>query len=72
MTPPALSARPPMLGFTICCCMPGPIFPWVRNERVLTVWGEVFDQLTAYLVGKARANADVLQRARVIEKAQQE
>ena len=47
------------------------MFPWVIDERVPAVWCQVFYQLPAHTVREARADADMLQRVSVIEKAQQ-
>ena len=52
--------------------MLGPCFPRVIGERIFAVGREKFDQLAALLVGEARAHADVLQRARIVEKPEQQ
>src|SRR5436309_5624420 len=52
--------------------MLGPIFPRVSGERVLAVWGEEFYQLAPLLFREARADTDMLERAGVVEKAEQE
>src|SRR5262245_24774093 len=60
-----------MRAFTVCGFLPGPIFPRVTGECVFAIGRKVFDQLAAHLVREARADADVLQRAGVVVKAQQ-
>ena len=52
--------------------MLGPIFPRVSGQRVLAVWREEFYKLASLLFREARADADMLQRAGVVEKAEQE
>ena len=42
------------------------------GERVLAIGREEFYQLPALLVREARADADMLQRARIVEKAEQQ
>ena len=42
------------------------------GERVLAVGREKFYQLATLRFGEARADADVLQRAGIVEKAEQE
>ena len=42
------------------------------GERVLAIGREELDQLAALRVGEARADADVLQRARVVVQAEQQ
>ena len=49
----------------------GPLFPWMIDERVAPIGREEFDQLPALLLGEARTHADMLQRTRVIEEAEQ-
>ena len=49
-----------------------PFFPRVSGERVLAVWSEEFHQLAPLLFREARADADMLQCAGVVEKAEQE
>ena len=46
--------------------------PRVSGQRVLAIGCEVFCKLTAYPFREARADADMLQRAGVVEKAEQE
>ena len=70
--PAALGARHAMLGVTVLSCLLGPMFPRVSSKRVLTVRREEFYQFASLLFREARADADVLQRAGVIEKAEQE
>ena len=42
------------------------------GERILAIRRKKFDQLAALLLGEAGADADVLQRARVVEEAEQQ
>jgi hypothetical protein len=61
-----------MLAITAGCFLLRPTFPGVSLERVRAVWREKLDQLAPLLVGEAGANADMLQRAGVVEEAEQE
>ena len=61
-----------MLGFAALWCLFGPIFPRVSGESVLAVGCEEFHELASLLFREARADADMLQRAGVVEKAEQE
>src|ERR1700746_1747033 len=72
LAPTALATRHTMLGFTARRSMLGPIFPRVSGERVLAVGSEEFYELSSLLFREARADADMLQRAGVVEKAKQE
>jgi len=72
LAPPALSAGPATFSFTICSFVLGPVFPRMRGKRVLAVRCEECYKLPAHLVREAGADADMLQRARVVEKAEQE
>jgi len=42
------------------------------GERVLAIGRQVFNKLPALLLRKAGADADVLQRARIVEQAEQQ
>src|SRR5262245_26605702 len=44
----------------------------MSGQRVLAVWGEEFYELAAFLVREAGADADMLQSAGVVVKAEQE
>src|SRR5215468_2976146 len=61
-----------MFGFTILWCMLGPALPRVSGESILTVGCKEFYQLASLLFREARADADMLQRAIVVKKAEQE
>ena len=50
----------------------GPLLSRVIGERVLAVWREEFDQFAALLLGETGANADVLQRAGIVVKSEQQ
>ena len=60
-----------MLRITAGCFLLGPIFPGMSRQRVFAVWREKFDELAPLLVGEAGADADMLQRAGVVEKTEQ-
>jgi hypothetical protein len=49
-----------------------PMLPGVRGERVLAIGREIFRQLPALLFREAGAHADVLQRAGIVEEAEQQ
>jgi hypothetical protein len=72
LAPAALAARYAVLGFTILWCMLGPILPRVSAESVLTIGSEEFYQLASLLFREARADAYMLERAFVVEEAEQE
>ena len=44
----------------------------MRGKRVPAVWREIFRKFPALLFGEAGADADVLQRPRIVEKAEQQ
>src|SRR5882724_12893422 len=67
LAPPALSAGPATFSFTVCSFMLGPVFPRMRGERVPAVRCEECYKLPAHLVREARADADMLQSAGVVE-----
>src|SRR5687768_4407469 len=50
----------------------GPMLPGVTDDRIFAVGGEEFCELAALLLREARADADVVQRAGFVEKAEQE
>ena len=52
--------------------MLGPLLPWMIDERIAAIRREELDQLSALVLGEARAHADVLQRSRIIEQAEQQ
>ena len=72
LAPAALGAWSALLGFTIRCFELGPIFPGMSSERILAIWCKVFHKLTAHAVGETRDDADMLQRTRISEKAEEE
>src|ERR1700730_10027491 len=70
LAPAALPARHALSGLTACGAMLRPVLPRMMGKRVLPIRRQVFGELPALLLRKARANADVLQRARIVEKAE--
>ena len=72
LAPAALATRHAMPGFTVCRSMLRPVLPGMSGERVLAIRREEFRELPALLLREARADADVLQRARIVEKAEQQ
>src|SRR5215831_13780430 len=72
LAPAALAARHAVRGFAVRWCMLGPIFPRVSAESVLTVGCEEFYQLASLLFCEARADADMLQHAIIVEETEQE
>src|SRR5258708_212522 len=52
--------------------MPRPLLPGVLDERVLPIGREVFRQFPALVLREAGADADVLQRARIVEQTEQQ
>ena len=71
LAPAALATRHAMLGFADCGSRLGPVLPRMGGEGVLAVGTEVFRELPAVHLREARADADVLKRAGVVEKAEQ-
>src|SRR5262249_37698157 len=72
LAPAALTTGHAMFGFTARRSMLSPILPRVSGQRILAVWSEEFYQLAALLFREARANSNMLQRAGVVKKAEQE
>ncbi len=72
LAPAALAARHAMLGIAASDACSAQCFPRVIGERVLAIGREEFCELPPLLVREARADADVLQRAGVVEKAEQQ
>jgi hypothetical protein len=70
--PATLRARHTMRCIAALRCLFGPVSPRVSGKGILSVRAEKFDQLAPLLVREARAHADVLQRAGIIEKAEQQ
>ena len=68
LAPAALAARHTMPGFTGWEFPLGPVPPRVRTERVLPIRHELLQKFAALFFRKARADADVLKRGRIIEK----
>ena len=71
LAPAALAAGHAMLSF-IRDSMLGPVFPGMSGERVLAVRREEFYEFASLLFREARADADMLQRAGVVEEAEQQ
>jgi hypothetical protein len=57
-----------MRTFTSSVFMLGPELPGVSDERVPAIGREIFYEFQALLLREARADADVLQRAGIVEK----
>ena len=72
LAPAALSARHPLTGFGVLCHILGPALPWVIGKRILAIRRKVIDELTTHAVREAPANADMLQRTRLIVKTKQQ
>src|SRR5580704_4976702 len=70
LAPAALATRHALPGFTGCGPILRPALPRMIRERVPAIRREIFRELPALLFRKARADADVLQRARIVEKAE--
>src|SRR5882724_546800 len=61
-----------MPGFPVCGFMLGPLLPRVIGERILTIGREKFHELSSLRVREARADADMLQRAGIVEEPEQQ
>src|SRR3989442_928927 len=61
-----------MPGFTVCGFMLCPLLPRVIGEGILAIGRAEWRELAALLLREARADADVLQRARIVKKAEQQ
>src|SRR5438067_1133092 len=72
LAPAALAARHSMLATAVRGSMLRPGLPRVIRESVLAVGREVFDKLPALLIGKACADADMPERAGIVEQAEQQ
>src|SRR5262249_47474237 len=72
LAPAALAAGYATPGFVVCRVVLGPCLPGVASERILSIWGEVLDEVTAHAVLKAPADSDMLQGARIVVKAKQQ
>src|SRR5439155_15546481 len=72
LAPAALATRHAMRRSLACLSMLRPVFPGVSGERILAIRREELRELPALLQREARANADVLQCARIVEKPEQE
>src|SRR4030095_7134995 len=70
LAPAALGARPAVV--LLAGRVLSHILSRLSGGRSLAVRGEKFCQLASLLVGEARADADMLQRAGVVEKTEQE
>src|SRR6516225_1755279 len=72
LTPAALASRHPMPGVAAFRSVLCPEFPGMIGQRVAAIRREVFYQLTALLFSETRADSNVVQRPRTVEKAQQQ
>src|SRR5262245_3063769 len=72
LTPAALPSRhtPSQLirtEFLVC-----PMLPGMMRERIISIGAQELDEFTALLGGKARTDANMLQRTSIIKKTKQQ
>ncbi len=68
LAPAALAAWHPLSGFSRCRIVLGPLLPGVMGESILSIWRENFGEFEALFLRETRANADMLERAGIVDK----
>ena len=72
LAPAALAARHAMAGFAVCSSCSAQRLPRMTGKRIFAIRREKFDKLATLLLGEARADADVLKRARIVEEPEKQ